>query len=95
MTGAFPEGAALRLAPHPTLSWRRRGAPPEDLGVDNLLLVSMLVATVAVPAVAARIPHGRRALKWTLLLLVAFTLAYAFLVRGWYATHAVPEPFQP
>lgn len=63
--------------------------------MDNLLLVSMLVATVAVPALAARIPDGRRALKWTLLLLVAFTFAYAFLVRGWYATHHVPEPFQP
>lgn len=63
--------------------------------MDNLLLVSMLVATVAVPALTARIPDGRRALKWTLLLLVAFTFAYAFLVRGWYATYHVPEPFQP
>ncbi len=63
--------------------------------MDDLLLVSILVATVAVPAVAARLQDGRRALKWTFLALAVFTLAYAFLVRGWYATHAVPEPFQP
>jgi formate hydrogenlyase subunit 3/multisubunit Na+/H+ antiporter MnhD subunit len=63
--------------------------------VDNLLLLSMLVATVALPALTARIRDGRRALKWTFLLLAAFTLAYAFAVRGWYATHHVPEPFPP
>ncbi len=63
--------------------------------MDDLLLVSMLVATVAIPAVAARLRDGRRALKWTFLLLAVFTLAYALLVRGWYATHYVPEPFQP
>lgn len=63
--------------------------------MDNLLLLSMLVVTVAVPALTARIPDGRRGLKWTFLLLVVLTLAYAFLVRGWYATHHVPEPFAP
>ena len=55
----------------------------------------MLVATVAVPAVGARARHGRRALAWTLLLLVGFTLAYVFLVSQYYATHYVPEPFEP
>ena len=63
--------------------------------LDNLLLLSILIATVAIPALAARAPDPRRALRWTLLLLAAFTLAYAFLVRGWYATHHVPEPFAP
>ncbi len=63
--------------------------------MGDLLLVSMLVATVVIPALAARARDGGRALRWTLLLLVVFTLAYAFLVRGWYATHAVPEPFEP
>lgn len=63
--------------------------------MDNLLLLSMLVATVAIPALAGRVADARRALKLTFLLLAAFTLAYAFLVRGWYATHHVPEPFQP
>ena len=63
--------------------------------MDDLLLLSMLIATVAIPALTARIPDGRRALKWTFLALAAFTLAYALLVRGWYASHHVPEPFQP
>lgn len=63
--------------------------------MDNLLLLSVLAATVAIPALTARIADGRRALKWTFLLLAVFTLAYAFLVQGWYATHHVPEPFEP
>jgi hypothetical protein len=63
--------------------------------LDNLLLLSMIVATVALPALTARVADGRRALKWTLLSLAVFTVAYAFLVQGWYATHHVPEPFEP
>jgi hypothetical protein len=63
--------------------------------VDNLLLLSMLAATVAIPAVAARVPAGRRAVSWTLLGLLGFTLAYTLLVTGWYAVHYVPEPFAP
>ncbi|HET7825416.1 MAG TPA: hypothetical protein VFK90_08780, partial [Anaeromyxobacter sp.] len=63
--------------------------------LDNLLLLSMLVATVAVPAFGARARHGRRALAWTVLLLAGFTLAYVFLVSQYYATHYVPEPFEP
>jgi hypothetical protein len=63
--------------------------------VDNLLLLSMLAATVAIPAVAARVPDGRRALAWTLLALLGFTVAYVVMVTQWYATHAVPEPFAP
>jgi predicted membrane-bound dolichyl-phosphate-mannose-protein mannosyltransferase len=63
--------------------------------VDNLLLLSMLVVTVGVPAVSARLRDGRRALAWTLLLLVGFTLAYVFLVTQYYATHYVPEPLHP
>lgn len=63
--------------------------------MDNLLLLSMLAATIAAPAVAARVPDGRRALAWTLLLLLAFTVAYVFLVSQYYANHFVPEPFDP
>jgi hypothetical protein len=63
--------------------------------VDNLLLLSMLAATIAVPAFAARVPDGRRALAWTLLLLLAFTLGYVVLVTQFYADHYVPEPFEP
>jgi hypothetical protein len=63
--------------------------------VDNLLLLSMLVATVAIPTVAARARSGRRALAWTLLALTGFTVAYVLVVTGYYATHYVPEPFAP
>jgi hypothetical protein len=63
--------------------------------VDNLLLLSMLAATVAFPALAARVPDGRRALAWTLVLLAGFTLAYVLVVTRYYATHFVPEPFAP
>jgi hypothetical protein len=78
------------LAAPGAASGRRAGA----LEVDNLLLLSMLAATVAIPALTARIPDGRRALAWTLLLLVAFTLAYVAVVTRFYASHYVPEPFQ-
>jgi hypothetical protein len=63
--------------------------------VDSLLLLSMLLATIAVPAVAARLPDARRALAWTLLLLVALALVYVVLVTRVYARHYVPEPFLP
>jgi hypothetical protein len=91
MVGRAPAGGAL--------PWPARGgvraAGGGGLELDNLLLLSMLVATVAVPAVGARARHGRRALAWTLLLLVGFTLAYVFLVSQYYANHYVPEPFEP
>lgn len=63
--------------------------------MDNLLLLSMLAATVAVPAYASRIPDGRRALARMLLVLVVFTIAYALVVTQHYATHYVPEPLDP
>jgi hypothetical protein len=63
--------------------------------LDNLLLLSMLVATIAVPALSARARNGRRALAWTLLLLAGVTLAYVLLVTQYYATHYVPEPLEP
>ncbi len=74
---------------------RRRAAEAGASEVDNLLLLSMLVATVAIPAVGARVRGGRRALAWTLILLAAFTLAYVLLVMPYYATHYVPEPLEP
>lgn len=63
--------------------------------MDNLLLLSMLVATFAVPAFTARVREPRRALAWTFLLLAAFTLAYVLAVTQIYATHFVPEPLEP
>jgi hypothetical protein len=88
-------GAPRSAAPY--LRDARGGfAPPAGtLPVDNILLLSMLAATVAVPAWAARMPDGRRALARMLLLLVVFTIAYAFVVTQYYATHFVPEPLAP
>ena len=63
--------------------------------MEKLLLLSMLVATVAVPAFTARVPRAGRALLWTLLLLLACSLAYAYLVTHVYTRDFVPEPFQP
>jgi hypothetical protein len=63
--------------------------------VGNLLLLSVLIATIVVPAFTARIRRGRRALGWTLLLFLSFTLVYVVLVTQVYATHYVPEPFYP
>lgn len=70
---------------------RRRDGPP----VDSLLLLSMLLATIVVPACAARLPSARRALGWTLLVLLAVALAYVLLVTRVYTRLYVPEPFQP
>lgn len=63
--------------------------------MDNLLLLSVLVATVAVPTLAARIRDARRALAWTLILLAACCVAYGLLVARTYAVHFVPEPLTP
>lgn len=48
--------------------------------MSKLILLSVLVAMVALPAWAARERHPRRALKRAVLLMVAFNLAYAFAV---------------
>jgi hypothetical protein len=66
-----------------------------DASVDNLLLLSVLIATIVVPATTARIPSARRALGWTLLLFLAFTLVYVVLVTQVYTRHYAPEPFYP
>lgn len=55
----------------------------------------MLVATVAVPAFTARLPDPRRALAWTLLLIVVCSVVYVLVVTQLYARDFVPEPFQP
>ncbi len=63
--------------------------------MEKLLLLSMLAATVAAPTLTARIQNGRRALAWTLVLLLGCTLAYVALVTQYYARHYAPEPFVP
>ncbi len=52
--------------------------------MKTLLLMSILIATVAAPALAARHPLARRGLKLMLLFLLAFNalyLAYVTLVH--------------
>jgi hypothetical protein len=47
----------------------------------KLLLLSIVVAMVAIPMLAARDKSGHRALQKTVLLMVAFNLFYLFAVR--------------
>lgn len=74
--------------------WRIRAAGGWTR-VEKLLLLSMILATVAIPAVTARIPRADRALVWTVLLVLACSLVYVLLVTQVYVRHFVPEPFQP
>lgn len=63
--------------------------------MEKLLLLSMIVATVAIPALTARLPRADRALLWTVLLVLVCSLGYALLMTQVYARHYVPEPFYP
>ena len=51
----------------------------------KLLLVSILFALIALPALAARDPNPRRSLKKALLSFVAFNFLYLLAVRYLYA----------
>jgi hypothetical protein len=53
--------------------------------------MSILVATVAVPALCARAADGRRGLKRTVVLLVAFDVLYVALLVLVYVRHFKPE----
>lgn len=48
--------------------------------MSKLVLMSVVLATVVIPAITARDAFPRRALKRTVLALVAFNVLYAFLV---------------
>lgn len=63
--------------------------------MEKLILLSMLVATVVIPAFTARISRGDRALAMTLLLVLASSLVYVLLLTQFYARNYVPEPFLP
>lgn len=54
------------------------------------LLIPIIVALVAVPAIAARDPDPRRGVRRTVLFLLAFTLVYVGYVTLVHATWAVP-----
>jgi hypothetical protein len=48
--------------------------------MSKLLLMSVVLATVVIPAVAARDTLPRRGLRRTVLAMLAFNIIYAFLV---------------
>jgi hypothetical protein len=49
--------------------------------VGKLLLLSVVIAMVALPILTARDANATRGLKKTLVLVIAFNLLYLFLVR--------------
>lgn len=48
--------------------------------MSTLILLSVIAAVVALPALASRDGHPTRGVKRAVLLMVAFNLAYAFAV---------------
>jgi hypothetical protein len=54
------------------------------------LLVSIIVAIVAIPALAARDPNPRRGVRRALLFLLVFTLVYVAYVTLVHATWVLP-----
>ena len=61
--------------------------------MEKLILVSMILATVGLPAVAAADPDPRRGARRLLVALAAFTVLYVLLVARVYARFFVPEWF--
>jgi hypothetical protein len=49
--------------------------------VANFIMMSIVLALVAVPAWAARDPSGPRGLKKVIVGIIAYSLLYLFLVR--------------
>jgi len=59
--------------------------------MGKLILVSILVATVAVPVLGAADPRPRRGLGSTLLFLVLFNVAWLAVLMLFYADNFKPE----
>ncbi len=47
----------------------------------KLLLLSVVIALIAIPVLTARMKNSRRGLQWTIVLIVLFNLFYLFAVR--------------
>jgi hypothetical protein len=62
--------------------------------VDSVAMMSILIATVAVPAVFARDPSAFRGLKRMLLSLLVFNALYIAYVTLIHVTYFVPQPWQ-
>jgi hypothetical protein len=59
--------------------------------VDQLALLSIIVATVAAPAIAARDPSARRGLKRMLIGLLVFNALYVCYLTLVHATFFAPQ----
>lgn len=59
--------------------------------MGKAILMSVIVATIVVPTLAARDRNGRRGLKRMLVFLIAFNLLYVLLVALVYTTYFEPE----
>ena len=69
-------GVALACRAPGALRGRRKG-----LKMERLLLISIVLALIAIPVLAARDENPRRGLKRALAGIMAFTFVYAFLLR--------------
>jgi hypothetical protein len=47
----------------------------------KLILLSCVLAILAIPLVMSRASSGRHGLRWTIVLIVLFNLVYLFLIR--------------
>jgi hypothetical protein len=56
------------------------GRPQRRLTLKKLILLSFLIASIAIPARAARIKDGRAALKRTLIHMAIFDVIYVVLL---------------
>jgi len=67
--------------------------PAREIGgtVDKLAMVSIILATVAVPVFCARDRDGRRGVRRMVLLLFAFNAVYLAYLTMIHATYFVPQ----
>jgi predicted membrane-bound dolichyl-phosphate-mannose-protein mannosyltransferase len=49
--------------------------------VAKLVLMSAIIAMIAIPLVASRAKSSRRGLRWTVVAILLFNLFYVFAVR--------------
>jgi hypothetical protein len=50
----------------------------------KMLLISVMIAIIAIPVAASRAKSGQRGLRWTVLGILAFNIFYVFAVRYLY-----------
>jgi len=60
--------------------------------MKSLLLISVLIAALAIPAMAARDPNPRRGVKRMVLLLLAFNAVYLAYITLVHPFVFAPEP---